>query len=738
MSFERTLQFGFGRSLPVMLQAEAAECGMACLAMVLGFHGHAIDLGTLRRRHAVSLKGATLRDLINLAGSMGLSTRALRLELADLRKLRRPAILHWGLNHYVVLQSVGHGVITIHDPARGRRTLSMEEASREFTGVALEAFPNERFVQKDERRDLKLRHLFKNVTGAGWSLVSILALSLGIELIALLMPIGSQIVIDEVIVSADYDLLLTVAIGFGVFLILQLAIGAARTWAIMLVSTTINLQWNTGLFDHLTRLPLDFFEKRHVGDIISRFGSLAAIQKALTTDLVQAVLDGIMSIGMVAMMFLYGGWLGWVAMIATAVNACLRLLRYRPYRQSTEQSIVYDARQQTHFIETIRGMASVKLLGLRERRRSVWLNYLVDSINAKLRLQRLDMIFGRANELLFGADRLVMIVLAAEMVMTGKMTVGMLVAFLSYKDQFATRVGSLLGSWFQLRMLNVQTDRLADIVLAEPEEEGGGLAAPAVHHGQDDSGAALRGEDLSSRYGENEPWILHNADLDIPAGLSVAITGPSGCGKTTLLKVLMGLLAPNEGRVSVDGVDIRAIGGVAYRNRIAGVLQNDGLFAGSIADNICGFDANPDRGWIDECAARAAILPDIQRMPMGLESLVGDMGSSLSGGQMQRIVLARALYRRPKILFLDEATSHLDEATETAIVAALRDFRMTRVIVAHRPATIAHADVVIPFATLGGARLRLAPEPTGGDGPRETVVKRLWRVSLRHVEGDER
>lgn len=705
MRLDRVLQFGFSRRLPVILQAEAAECGMACLAMILGFHGHAIDLGTLRRRNAVSLKGATLRDLINLADAMGLSTRPLRLELADLRKLRRPCILHWGLNHFVVLQSVGHGRITIHDPAVGRRTISIEEASREFTGVALEAFPNERFVRADEQHDLKLRHLFRNITGAGSSLVSILLLSLGIELIALLMPIGAQIIIDEVIVSADYDLLLTVGVGLAVFLVLQLVISAARTWAIMLVSTTINLQWNTGLFDHLTRLPLNFFEKRHIGDIISRFGSLSTIQKALTTDLVQAVLDGIMSVGMVAMMFIYGGWLGWVAMIATALNACLRLLRYQPYRQSTEQAIVYDARQQTHFIETVRGIASVKLLGLRDRRRSVWLNYLVDSINAKLRLQRLDLIFGRANELLFGADRLVMIILAAQMVMTNKMTVGMLVAFLSYKDQFATRVGSLIASWFQLRMLNVQTDRLADIVLAEQEEEGSGLPAPAIHDKSDLSGAALRAEDLSSRYGENEPWILRSADLDIPSGQSVAITGPSGCGKTTLLKVLMGLLAPTEGRVSIDGVDIRAIGGTAYRHQIAGVLQRDGLFAGSIADNICGFDPNPDRGWIDECASRAAIAQDIQRMPMGFESLVGDMGSTLSGGQMQRVVLARALYRRPRILFLDEATSHLDETTETAIVAALRDLQMTRVIVAHRPATIANADVIIPFATLGIAHL---------------------------------
>jgi ATP-binding cassette subfamily B protein RaxB len=704
MTVGSVLQFGFFRPLPIVLQAEAAECGLACLAMILGFHGHAIDLGTLRRRYAVSLKGTTLRDLMSLAGETGLSTRALRLELSDLRKLRRPCILHWGLNHFVVLREVGRKTVTIHDPAYGRRTLELDEVSREFTGIALEAVPNERFVRRDERSDLRLRHLFRHIAGIRSALAGILVLSLGIEIIAMLLPIGSQIVIDEVIVSADQDLLVTIAIAIGILLAMQLAISAARSWTIMVAGTTLNLQWSAGLFDHLSRLPLDFFEKRHVGDIISRFGSLATIQKALTTDLVQAVLDGIMSIGMIAMMFVYGGWLGWVALIAAGLNGVLRLARYQPYRQSTEQSIVYDAKQQTHFIETVRGIGSVKLLGLEQRRRATWINYLVDSINARLRLQRLDLVFGRASDLLFGADRLAMIVLGAEAIIHGRMSIGMLVAFLSYKDQFSTRVGNLIASWFQLRMLNVQTDRLSDIVMAEPEEVASAPPATPTCRPGCAAPAPLRAEGISKRYGDNEPWILRGVDLAIPPGRSVAITGPSGCGKTTLLKVLMGLLAPTEGRVFVDDADIRAVGGRAYRERISGVLQDDRLFAGSIAENICAFDPFPDQGWIEECAARAAILADIRRMPMGFETLVGDMGSTLSGGQMQRLVLARALYRRPRILFLDEATSHLDEETEAAIAAGLRDLPITRVTVAHRPATIAHSDIVIPFAALNHQR----------------------------------
>jgi ATP-binding cassette subfamily B protein RaxB len=703
------LQFGFRRRLPVVLQAEAAECGMACLAMVLGYHGRRVDLGSLRARHALSLKGMTLRNLMDLSGTMGLSTRALRVELTDLGRLRLPCILHWGLNHFVVLARVGRREIVIHDPARGRRRLSLAEASRDFTGVALEVSPNQSFVRERAARGLALSDLFRGMAGIRSAMIQILALSLGIELIAILMPIASQIVIDEVIVNGDLDLLLVVALGLALLLVLQLGLGVARSWAIMLTGTGLNYQWSGSLFDHLSRLPLDYFQKRHVGDVISRFGTLATIQKGITTDLVQALLDGLMSVGMLIMLFLYGGWLALVALAATALNAGLRIAAYKAYREGTEEAIVAEARQQSHFIETVRGMASVKLLNLRERRRGTWMNQFVQALNARLRLQRLDLVFGRGNEFLFGADRLILLVLGARAVIDQSMTLGMLVAFLAYRDQFSTRIGNLIQSGFQLRMLNVQTDRLSDIVMTEPEEAAAPLpaavepvAGPALLPSGERPpvrGAALRAVGLSLRYGDDEPWVFRNLGLEVPPGLSLAITGPSGCGKSSVMKILMGLLPPSEGAVLVDGRDIRAGGLAAYRARIAGVMQDDGLFAGSIAENIACFDERPDPGWIRECAARAAILDDIARTPMGFETLVGDMGSTLSGGQRQRVILARALYRRPEILFLDEATSALDEPTEAVIAAALRDLKMTRVIVAHRPATVAHADLRYDFST---------------------------------------
>jgi ATP-binding cassette subfamily B protein RaxB len=464
----------------------------------------------------------------------------------------------------------------------------------------------------------------------------------------------------------------------------------------MLTGTNVNYICSARIFDHLSRLPLDYFEKRHVGDVISRFGSLNTIQKALTNEMVQAILDGIMSISMAIMLFVYGGWLALVVAASTALTTGLRIFAYKAYREASEEAIVAEARQQTHFIETVRGMASVKLLGLRERRRSTWMNQLVAALNARLRMQRLDLVFGRANEFLFGADRLILLVLGARAVIDQSMTLGMLVAFLAYRDQFSTRIGNLINSGFQLRMLNVQTDRLSDIISCEPEERQDAAPSTISPTMRASGASAISVQNLGLRYGNDEPWVFRDLSFDVVPGMSIAIVGPSGCGKTTLLKIMMGLLPASEGAIIVDGRDIRtADGPAAYRHRIAGVMQNDGLFAGSIAENISSFDEQMDFSWIEECAARAAILDDIRRTPMGFETLVGDMGSTLSGGQKQRVILARALYRRPSILFLDEATSHLDESTEAAIADALRVFRMTRIIVAHRPATIAHADMVL-------------------------------------------
>lgn len=698
----RRISARFISRVPVVLQTEAAECGLACLVMVAGYHGHRMDLPAIRRRFAVSMKGTTLKNLVEIGGQINLATRALRLELEDLAKLRLPCILHWGHNHFVVLTRVRKRDIVIHDPAIGRRTIAMDEVSRKFTGIALEAWPTEHFQQKDESVRVKILDLVRRTSGIGRAALQILAISLLLELATIAMPIGFQLILDEVVVAGDYDLLTIIIIALALLLTLQIAASFARTWITMLIGSSLVLQWKVSLFDQLLRLPLAFFEKRHVGDVVSRFGSLDAIQRTVTSSAITALLDGVMAVALIAMMWIYGGWLVAIALASVAIYSILRIATYVPYRTMSEEVIAHGAQENSHFMESVRGISSLKVLNLEQRRRGTWINYLVERVNAELRVQKFDVWFNAASTALFGIDRLLIIYLGVSAILGGSLSIGMFIAFLAYKDQFATRINGFIDTMLQFWMLSLHGERIADIALSDPEEdeEHTHVSAQPVIANQ---AAGLEVRDVHFRYADNGPDILRGLCFSVAAGECVGIAGPSGAGKSTLLKLMAGLALPRKGQILIDGVPMTSTGLAAWRTRVGCVLQDDRLFAGSVLENITAFDATADPALVEACARMAAIHDEILAMPMGYETLVGDMGSTLSGGQKQRIVLARALYRRPAVLLLDEATSHLDSGNEQAINAAITHLKMTRIIIAHRETTLAMTDRVIEFPLLNSA-----------------------------------
>jgi len=695
MSFLSQLSFGLGRTLPIALQTEASECGLACLVMVSNYHGFRTDLATMRRLFLISIKGTTLSHLMGMAQAVGFTTRPVKLELEDLKDLRRPCILHWNFNHFVVLKEVGARHVVIHDPAMGIRKLSFEEVSAAFTGVALELWPNPGFKQVTFKQSVKLRDMMGHVTGLYRSMGQVLLLALALEVFALVSPFYMQWVVDHVLVSADRDLLTTLALGFGLLVLMQQAISTVRAWVIMHMSTTLNVQWRANLFAHLIRLPVDFFEKRHLGDVVSRFGAIDQIQHTLTSTFVEAILDGVLTIATLAMMFLYSPTMAWIAIGAMLLYGLGRWAWFRPLRNATEEQIVHAAKQQTHFIETVRGVRALKLFQRLDERRNSWLGLFVEQVNADLRTQKLQVMYRLLNGLLFGVERILIVWLGAGLVMDGAFSIGVLLAFIAYKDQFVNRVSGLIDRLVEMRMLHLQGERLADIALAEQE--------PAVVDTMskqeiEQLPASIVIQGLRYRYADGEPWVLDGIDLEIAAGESVAIVGPSGCGKSTLMNVMLGLRPFKEGQVLVGGQPLSKLGLSHLRNMVGTVMQDDALFAGSIADNIAFFDQQVDMAWVEECARKAAVYEDIVAMPMGFNTLIGDMGAALSGGQKQRILLARALYKKPKILFLDEATSHLDVAREAMVNEAIQALDMTRVIIAHRPETIASAKRVIVMA----------------------------------------
>ena len=688
--FLGALQWGWRRKLPVTLQTEAAECGLASLAMIARYHGHDVDLPSLRRRHSTSLKGANLVRVMEMATKLGFETRPLRLELHELPDLKVPCILHWDLNHFVVLKrATAHGAV-VHDPARGVLKLSNVEVSNHFTGVALECTPRADFKPITARESVSLRALTGTVEGLSGALVQIFVLALALEVFALVGPFYLQWVLDQVLVSADQSLLMLLGIGFLLVAVFKAAISAVRAWTITWLGAMLNVQWITNVFAHLLKLPLDWYEKRHTGDVVSRFGSMQTIQQTLTTGFVAAILDGIMAALTLVVLALY------------SIKLTLIVI-------AQEDQIVYAARQQTELLEAIRGAQTLKLFNQQQPRTARYANAVVETVNRNIAMQRLNIAFTSGNQLVFGIEKVALIWLAAVLVLDGTFTAGMLVAFAAYADQFVSRAADLIDKGIQFRMLRLHAERVADIALTAPERNvESAWDAPLPE-------AAIDVRNVSFRYADGEPWILRNCSLTIPAGESVALVGPSGCGKTTLAKIILGLLQPEEGEVLYGGIDIRRLGLGRYRNQVGAVMQDDQLFAGSIADNIACFDVESSPLRIEAAARLAAIHDDIAKMPMGYQSLVGDMGSALSGGQKQRVLLARALYREPALLVLDEATSHLDIERERQINAAVTRMPITRIVIAHRPETIASVQRALLVAN--GA---VQPIPT--IHPREVEV----------------
>lgn len=674
--------------LPMLLQAEAAECGLASLGMVAAYHGYESDLLSLRQRFNTSLKGMTLADMVSIADALGLSCRALRLDPEEMAQLQTPCILHWDMSHFVVLAQVGKTGILIHDPACGRRSIPWKQVSRCFSGVALELSPTAEFQVRQVKQNIPWRALLSGFTGLRHALLQVFLLALLLELLALLSPMFTQWLIDGVLLSADVDMLKVLVAGALLVALGQALVSALRAWSVLSISTTVGLQWMTRVFSHLIQLPMAFFEKRFIGDISSRFAGVETIQQTLTSHFIEAILDGLLAVGTLCLMLVYSPRMTLIALCGLILYGGLRSIWYRYLREMMETCLVLDARQDSHFLETLRGIQAIKLFMRQAERRSAWLNLLFAQTEASVRAEKMSIVFRSLNLLLSGLELAAVLWFGASLVLENQFSVGMLMAFTAYSSQFSLRMAGLIDKAVALKMLRLQTERLADIVLTEVEPRSQTpLAAPVV--------ASITFRDVCFRFSDGEPWVCRNLSFSVEEGESVALVGPSGCGKTTLLKLLLGVFTPCSGEILIGGISTRQLGPQGVRALCACVMQDDQLFAGSMRDNISFFDPQPDLARLQHCAELASIHDTISALPMGYLTLVGDMGTTLSGGQRQRLLLARALYKQPRILLMDEATSSLDTTLECRINQAVAQLSLTRLIVAHRPETILSADRVV-------------------------------------------
>ncbi len=679
----------FGRRVPVILQSEAPECGIACLAMVASFHGHLTDLSAMRLRLSPSLKGITLKHISQVAESMGLAARGVQVPLESLAKLQLPAVLHWDMNHFVVLAGFSGKKLVVHDPGRGKRKLTLSEASRHFTGVAMEFSPNQNFRRVDEREKVSAWQLLSAGSGMAGTVFQLVLLSLALEVFAIAMPFFLQLVVDRVLVGRDTDLLAVLGIAFAALVLIQVVVSAVRAFVGVYLSTHFNLRLLTALFNHLLKLPLAWFEKRNIGDIVSKFRSVDVIQKTLSTTFVETFIDGVMVLVTLGVMFFYSVKLTAVVVTAALIYALLRWYFFYPQRYATDEQLAHEAKASTHFIETLRGMMAIKLNLRENERRGSYQNLIVEQVNAGVKVQNVGIFQRAANSLVFGLESIIVVWMGALLVMEGKFSVGMLYAFLGFKLVFLGRMNNLIDKWNEFRMLDLHAERIADIALAEAETTNTAQSVFA----ESTEPVSIEARNLGFAYGP-EGFAFRNVNLQILPGERVAIVGPSGCGKTTLLKVLLGLLQPTEGQVLINGRDLRDWDLGQYRARVGAVMQDDQLFVGTIEDNISFFDANHDPERVRECARLAQIDAEVSSTPMGYNTIVGSLGMSLSGGQKQRVMLARALYRHPQILFLDETLDQVDASQETAISQQIVGRISSTVFVSHRAESVAGARVV--------------------------------------------
>lgn len=682
-------------NLPLILQSEMAECGLACLAMILAYYNYNLSLSDIRLHFKLTLKGTTLLHLKNIANQLGFNSQVLRIELQQLNQILLPCIIHWDMNHFVVLKKVSKKYFIVHDPANGVKKLSYSDFDRHFTGIVLELITSQKINSnfKNKKNTLAIAILSKYKH----QIYKLILVSVLLQLFYVIGIKLTQLCIDNSKLSSS-------SVSFGIVLLTLVGIKLMEVASLSIRSLMITASGNIINFDigqtikkHLLALPVLFYENRHLGDILSRFGAIEKIRTLFTEGLVEGIVDGCICIILLIAMYFCNAKLTVISVLTTLVILMARFFYNKKIKQLHEEALNTKSQEISYFMETIRSIPALKIYEKTEMRLQSWSNKFVNSINSSTRISWYKIYHKTINNLIHNIELIIFITLGCLYLNKKLLTLGVFYAFLSYRQQFIASISNLLEKLQDFKLFSLHLGRLNDILL-EPVEIKQKIQA--CSHGSNFAKKQnLIFENICFSYSPEEKPIIHNFNLLIKPKECIAITGPSGCGKTTLLKILMGFLQPIQGNIYLNNIAIYPNHIQCYRSRIASVLQNDTLFSGTIADNICFFaqDRNIER--IYQSAQLAGIIDEINLFPMRFNTLIGDMGSVLSGGQKQRILLARAFYSQPSILFLDEATSHLDAKKENEVNAAIRSLDITVVMIAHRKETILMADRIISLSS---------------------------------------
>ena len=704
------------RRVPVILQGEISECGLACLAMIAGAWGLKADLAALRARLASTPRGLSLRMLVNLAAAIGLAARPVRIGLQRLGELKLPALLHWNMDHFVVLERVRNGVAWIVDPAQGRRRVSLESISPNFTGIAVEFTPTHGFQPGLLRLSRSFRRAWLDDRGLRAAALRALWLTLVLQITIIALPFAYRSVIDRAGGRAFDPRLVWVAAGIGLMILVQAGSAWTRGQVVTRLGNIFVHRVSTHIVARLFSLPVAFFQRQMLGDVLSRVRSVDAVRRFLTDQAAPLVID--LAVGLVTAVLMIGfsPHLAAIVTAGLALEIAVRFSGMRKQRELTENLLDAESKELSQLLESMRAIQTIKLAAREAQRFAAWENELVRVLNAGKRLSDQRTSVSTLTSAVGGLEWAAVLAVGVLGLGAAPVTTGVLFGFLAYRGVFRERLSTVVENFWSLQMIGVHLRRLDDLMLAEAEPQGKGIL-PLGGPGN------LKLTNVSFRYSPTEPPVLDNVSLEIPAGACIGIIGPSGSGKSTLIKLILGLETPQQGSITLDGVPIESVHRQVWRERFGTVMQDDTLLAGSINQNIAFFDSRIDMDRVRNAARAAAVHDEIDTMPMEYGTMVGDMGVQVSGGQRQRILIARALYREPQILLFDEGTANLDAESERKIADVLGSLALTRIVVAHRSHLLAVSDIVYEIRE---GRISRLPD----SNPRFSPVASVQPISL--------
>ncbi|HEX2831673.1 MAG TPA: peptidase domain-containing ABC transporter [Thermoanaerobaculia bacterium] len=677
------------RRIPVVRQTAETDCAAACLAMVLAHYGKNVRLDDVRELLGIGRDGADALSLVKGARFHGLRARGVKVpEIASLRFLPAGSVLHWGFHHYVVLESVDGDHVRIVDPGTGRRSITLADAGKTFTGVALLFEPTDAFAPESVPRRGMMRYV-RELLAQSALLQRILVLSVVLRVLALATPLLTGLIVDRVVPGREHSLLMILGIGLAGIAAFDFLSALVRAHLMLHLRTKLDAKITLDFVEHLVSLPYAFFHQRSTGDLMMRLNANTTIREILTSGTLTGVLDGALACLYLVFLFLANSTIAFLVVGLGALRVLLFVLTRHRHADLMSKTLQVQARSRTYQVQLLSGIATLKALGAEQQAVDRWSNLFVDELNVSLARGRLDAFFDAAMNTFTTASPFIVLAVGASAVLSGELTLGTMLAASALAVGVLTPLTSLVSTAVQLQLLASYMDRMDDVMETAQEQDRQAVVTTPALSGK------ITLENVSFRYSPMRPEAVRSVSLEIEPGSFVALVGSSGAGKSTLAMLLMGLYRPTAGRVLYDGLDLATLELTSLRRQLGIVLQQPYLFADSIRNNVALGDEQLPLHRIVEAAKRAHIHEFVQTLPLGYDSPLGDSGASLSGGQRQRIALARALVRRPSILLLDEATSHLDTESEREVLEELEHLRATRLVIAHRLSTVIRADRIL-------------------------------------------